>query len=177
MGVLCCLNVLKLYKCVLRRHPTREKCYGCFVQPVKMFRLSSAACQDVSSFVRHPVFSEYVCVCVCVCVFCVCVCVCVCVREGERERESFIQESEKLWCGSCAVWMFRPSSAVCQDVSSFVRYPVFSLFVCVRERETASYKREKSFGVGLVLSGCFVHRQQSVKMVRLSSGTPCLVCV
>ena len=57
------------------------------------------------------------------------VCVCVCVREGERERDrdrSFIQEREKLWCGSCAVWMFRPSSAACQDVSSFVRHPVFS---------------------------------------------------
>ena len=45
-----------------------------------------------------------------------------------------------------------------------------------REREIrALYKREKSFGVGLVLSGCFVHRQQPVKMFRLSSGTPCLV--
>ena len=53
---------------------------------------------------------------------------------------------------------------------------MFSL--CVkRERERALYKREKSFGVGLVLSGCFVHRQQSVKMFCLSSGTPCLVCV
>ena len=67
---------------------------------------------------------------------------CVCVREGERGRErererekSFIQEREKLWCGSCAVWMFRPSSAAGQDVSSFVRHPVFSLCVCVRERE------------------------------------------
>ena len=54
--------------------------------------------------------------------------------------------------------------------------------VCKRDRERererergALYKREKSFGVGLVLSGCFVHRQQPVKMFRLSSGTPCLV--
>ena len=101
--------------------------------------------------------------------------------QRERERESFIQEREKLWCGSCAVWMFRPSSAACQDVSSFVRHPVFSESVSVlvrerereRERERALYKREKSFGVGLVLSGCFVHRQQPVKMFRLSLGTPC----
>ena len=57
-----------------------------------------------------------------------------------------------------------------------------SMCVCVcvckggRERERrALYKRQKSFGVGLVLSGCFVHRQQPVKMFRLSSGTPCLV--
>ena len=35
--------------------------------------------------------------------------------------------------------------------------------VCVRERERALYKREKSFGVGLVLSGCFVHRQQHLE--------------
>ena len=71
---------------------------------------------------------------------CVCVCVCVCKggreRERERERErkkSFIKEREKLWCGSCAVWMFRPSSAAGQDVSSFVRHPVFSdtEYVCV----------------------------------------------
>ena len=44
-----------------------------------------------------------------------------------------------------------------------------------RERERALYKREKNFGVGLVLSGYFVHRQQPVKMFRLSLGTPCLV--
>ena len=65
---------------------------------------------------------------------------------------------------------------------------VLCVCVCVREGERerererereirALYKREKSFGVGLVLSGCFVHRQQPVKMFRLSSGTPCLVCV
>ena len=28
-----------------------------------------------------------------------------------------------------------------------------------------------------VLSGCFVHYQQPVKMMRLSSGTPCFVSV
>ena len=65
-------------------------------------------------------FSEYVCL----------VCVCVREREGGGER-GFIQEREKLWCGSCAVWMFRPSSAAGQDVSSFVRHPVFSEYVCV----------------------------------------------
>ena len=42
-----------------------------------------------------------------------------------------------------------------------------SVLVRERERERALYKREKSFGVGLVLSGCFVHRQQPVKMFRL----------
>ena len=56
--------------------------------------------------------------------------VCVCKRERERDK-SFIQEREKLWCGSCAVWMFRPLSAAGQDVSSFVRHPVFSEYVCV----------------------------------------------
>ena len=78
------------------------------------------------------------------------VCVCVCVREGERGRErerererekSFIKEREKLWCGSYAIWMFRPSSAAGQDVSSFIRYPVFSECVSVRERERGLYTR------------------------------------
>ena len=113
----------------IRASYKREKSFGvglvlsgCFVhrqQLVKMFRLSSGTPCLVS---------------MCVCVFCVC----VCVREGERERErererkkSFIKEREKLWCGSCAVWMFRPSSAAGQDVSSFVRHPVFSEYVCV----------------------------------------------
>ena len=126
-----------------------------------MFRPSSAACQDVSSFVRHPVFSESVCVLV-------------------RERESFIQEREKPWCGSCAVWMFRPSSAACQDVSSFVKHPMFSEYVSVlvRERDTEreSFIQERK-KLWLVLSGCFVYCQQPVKMFRLSSGTPCLVSV
>ena len=98
-----------------------------------------------------------------------CVCsVCVCVCEGGREK-SFIQETEKLWCGSCAVWMFRPSSAAGQDVSSFVRHPVFSEYVCVcvcvREREL--YTRERKALVWVLccldvssivssLSRCFV---------------------
>ena len=111
----------------LYRHPIREKSYGCFVhrqQPVKMFRLSSGT----------------------VCL----VCVCKREREGGGERDkSFIQEREKLWCGSCAVWMFRPSSAAGQDVSSFVRHPVFSEYVCVcvcvckggRERERERERR------------------------------------
>ena len=108
-----------------------------------MFRPPSAACQDVSSFVRYPVFSLF-----------------VCVRETERERESHIQEREKLWCGSssCVVWMFRPSSAACQDVSSFVRHPVFGEYVCVCKRERES----------LMMSECFVHHRQRVKVL---SGT------
>ena len=80
-------------------------------QPVKMFRLSSGTPCLVS---------------MCVCVFCVCVC------KGGRERE---REREREWCGSYAIWMFRPSSAACQDVSSFIRYPMFSECVSVRERE------------------------------------------
>ena len=122
-----------------------------------MFR---PACQDVSSFVRHPVFSESVSVLV-----------------RERERESFIQEREKLWCGSCAVWMFRPSSAACQDVSSFVRHPMLSESVSVlvrerdteRERERELYTRERKALVWVLccldvssivssLSRCFVFR-------------------
>ena len=34
-----------------------------------------------------------------------------------------------------------------------------------------------SFGVGLVLAGCCVYCQQPVKLLCLSSGTPCCVCV
>ena len=124
-------------------------------------------------------FSEYVCL----------VCVCVREREGGGERDkSFIQEREKLWCGSCAVWMFRPSSAAGQDVSSFVRHPVFSEYVCVcvlcvcvcvregerereREREKEElYKRERKALVWVLCcldvssivssrSRCFVFRQ------------------
>ena len=121
-----------------------------------MFRPSSAAGQDVSSFVRHPVFSEYVCVCVCVC---------VCVREREREREkSFIKEREKLWCGSCAVWMFRPSSAV-----KMFRLSSGTPCLVSREREEL-YKRERKALVWVLCcldvssivssrSRCFVFRQ------------------
>ena len=112
---------------------------------------------------------------------------CVCKRERGRGRErkrSFIQEREKLWCGSCAVWMFRPSSAAGQDVSSFVRHPVFSEYVCVcvcsvcvcvregergREREEL-YTRERKALVWVLCcldvssivssrSRCFVFRQ------------------
>ena len=162
--------------CVCKRERERERSFvkereklWCGSCAVWMFRPSSAAGQDVSSFVRHPVFS----LCVCVCS----VCVCKGGGEGERERErerdkSFIQEREKLWCGSCAVWMFRPSSAAGQDVSSFVWHPVFCECVSVRERERerALYKREKSFGVSPMMSGCFVHHRQPVKVL---SGTSC----
>ena len=84
----------------------------------------------------------------------------------------------------CFVHRQQPVKMFCLSSSTpcLVSIYVCLVCVCVREREgggererRALYKREKSFGVGLVLSGCFVHRQQPVKMFRLSSGTPCLV--
>ena len=93
-----------------------------------------------------------------------------------------VQQWVKALSGSCAVWMFRPLSAACQDDASFVRYPVFHecernglklwlcMCVCVCSSEWKPW-------VGLVLSGCFVRCQQPVKMMRLSSGTPCFVSV
>ena len=101
-------------------------------------------------------FSEYVCL----------VCVCVREREGGGER-GFIQEREKLWCGSCAVWMFRPSSAagvcVCKGGRESERERE-------REREEELYTRERKALVWVLCcldvssivssrSRCFVFRQ------------------
>ena len=53
--------------------------------------------------------------------------------------------------------MFRPLSAKMFRLSSGTRLSI--VYVCERES-----KREMSFGVGLVLSGCFVHHQLPVRI-------------
>ena len=87
---------------------------------------------------------------------CVTVCVCVCMP----------------WV-LVSVRMFHPLATACQDVSSFVRWPVHVYTVCFSlcVRHCVCVCVCVCTG-SLCLSGCFILWQQPVKMCHLSSGDP-----
>jgi len=104
---------------------------------VRMTHPLSAACQDVSSFVRWTTLCVYVCVCVLVSPFAV------------QDDPSFVsslsrclifRQVDQLCVYVCVfvsllvlllVRMTHPLSAACQDVSSFVRWTTLCVYVCV----------------------------------------------
>ena len=131
-----------------------------------MFRPLSAACQDDASFVRYPVFRE---------------CernslklwLCMCVRVCSSEWKPWVG----LMLSGCFVRCQQPVKMMRLSLGTpcFVSVNVTAwncdcVCVCVCSSEWKPW-------VGLVLSGCFVRCQQPVKMMHLSSGTPCFVSV